>query len=335
MMTAEESAWLAISGIKGVGTKTLWRLVDFLSRENKNAAWLLDHPDILEDQLKPRCSTTDISLAAHQGQLDNRRGCDNRISIIHPFHPDFPLRLKELRNEHTLPAILYLRGNINLLTAQSVSIVGARNVDDKALVITEMIAAKLARKNINVVSGYAKGIDLAAHTSSLKERGTTTIVLGEGLNSFKAKQIIKPYFTKDNTVVVSQFEPNARWSAHFAMTRNKLVCALSSAVIVIISGPERDNTGRMSGTFDAGLNALKMGIPIFVLSPDYFYGCPTGNKDLIDRGCIEFHPEQGIEPILEAINQVRVQPPASQKKSTKSEPKKKISKNKNVPDLFD
>lgn len=335
MMIAEENAWVAISGIRGVGPKTLWGLADFLSQENKSAAWLLEHPDILEDQLKSRGSVSDISAAIQRVQSSNRGVCDNRVSIIHPFHSAFPPRLKELRNEHALPAILYVRGNTSLLAARSVSIVGARNAGDQALSATEMMSGELARKNINVVSGYAKGIDLTAHTSSLKEGGTTTVVLGEGINSFKSKQAIKPYFTKDNTVVVSQFEPNAHWSAHFAMTRNKLVCALSSAVVVIVSGPERDSSGRMSGTFDAGLSALKMGIPVFVVSPDYYDDSPTGNKELIGKGCVEFHPDHGVEPILKAFNQVKAQMPSSQKKSAKSKRGKAKSKNADGPDLFD
>lgn len=335
MITAEERAWVAISEIRGVGPKTLWGLADFLSQENKSAEWLLEHPDILEDQLKSRCSVSDISATIQHVQSGNKGICDNRVSIIYPFHSAFPSRLKELRNEHALPAILYVRGNASLIAARSVSIVGARDAGAQALSATEMISGELARKNINVVSGYAKGIDLTAHTSSLKEGGTTTIVLGEGINLFRAKQAIKSYFTKNNTVVVSQFEPDSRWSAHFAMTRNKLVCALSSAVVVVVSGPERDSSGRMSGTFDAGLSALKMGVPVFVVSPDYYDDSPVGNKELIGKGCVEFYPNNGVEPILKMFNQVKVKPLSLPIKLTKSNRKKTKSKNTDGPELFD
>ena len=42
------------------------------------------------------------------------------------------------------------------------------------------------------------------------------------------------------------------------MVRNKLICALSKAVVVIESGPKRDADGKMSGTFDTGKTALDM-----------------------------------------------------------------------------
>ncbi|GAI86296.1 unnamed protein product, partial [marine sediment metagenome] len=84
-----------------------------------------------------------------------------------------------------------------------------------------------------------------------------------------------------------------------AMARNKLVCAMSKAIVVIASGPERDNQGKMSGTFDAGKSALKMNIPVFVLSPQVLKPTPKGNIDLIDLGGIEFSNGQYIVKYLE------------------------------------
>lgn len=70
------------------------------------------------------------------------------------------------------------------------------------------------------------------------------------------------------------------------MIRNKLVCALSKAVIVISSGSERDSNGKMSGTFDAGRTAIKYQIPLFVLEPSLITPIPQGNIDLIKIGGI-------------------------------------------------
>jgi predicted Rossmann fold nucleotide-binding protein DprA/Smf involved in DNA uptake len=81
---------------------------------------------------------------------------------------------------------------------------------------------------------------------------------------------------------------------------------MSKAIVVIKSGPERDSSGKMSGTFDAGKSALKMGVPVFVLSPQVLKPAPQGNIDLIKLGGIEFsngmdivkffdeHPEQEL-----------------------------------------
>ena len=46
----------------------------------------------------------------------------------------------------------------------------------------------------------------------------------------------------------------------------------------------------MSGSFDAGISALKMGIPVFVASPHFFTDPPEGNRQLIARGCRAWIP---------------------------------------------
>ena len=104
-------------------------------------------------------------------------------------------------------------------------------------------------------------------------------------------------------LLVSQFKPNEPWGAHNAMVRNKLVCALSKAVIVISSGPEKDQKGRMSGTFDAGKTALKLGIPLFVLSPNLLSTKPEGNAQLIKMGAKEITDCENIAELINSENQ--------------------------------
>jgi DNA processing protein len=304
MTAAEDIAWGAISEIRGVGPKTIWGLANYLEIESRTATWLLDNPDILRERLGSRCSENDISLAidkAHNEISDSNR---NRISVVHPLHPLFPPRLRLFRNEFPLPAILYAQGNMDLLSSLGVAVVGARNAGDLAMTVTVNLVSEMTRRGLNIVSGYAKGIDSTAHLTALNTGGTTTIVLAEGINGFSVKSELRPFFTSDNALVISQFEPNSRWSAHSAMDRNKLVCAISSAVLVIVSGPERDHEGRMSGSFDAGITALKMGIPTFVVTPSYFDDQPEGNQALIARGCFELDPSQDIEPFIRSTTPI-------------------------------
>jgi predicted Rossmann fold nucleotide-binding protein DprA/Smf involved in DNA uptake len=87
------------------------------------------------------------------------------------------------------------------------------------------------------------------------------------------------------------------------MVRNKLVSAMSQAIVVIASGQERDSNGRMSGTFDAGKSALQMGIPVFVLNPLLLNTTPVGNTDLINLGGKEF---SNAEEVIHQIEQASV-----------------------------
>lgn len=179
---------------------------------------------------------------------------------------------------------------------------GSRNVEEAAISMTSALAKGLAYEGFNIVSGYAKGVDSAAHLGALESEGTTTIVLSLGILNFEAKKDFKPWFSARNTLVLSQFNPTDKWMARHAMARNKLVCALSEAVIIISSGKEVDDRGKMSGTFDAAKTAMNMNIPVFVLSPKCFNVPPEGNQNLIQLGGHEISPENGIGRILLTLN---------------------------------
>ncbi len=221
------------------------------------------------------------------------------------------------------PPILYCRGYLSLLNDKGVSIVGARDVGEFEVSVAKSIAQKLAESGINVTSGYAKGVDSAAHLGALEADGTTTMILSFGTNHISIKSEFKEFNWEKNSLFVSQFAPYEKFSGQNAMARNKLVCAMSRALVVIKSGPERDNIGKMSGTFDAGKTALKMGIPVYVLSPKLLQPIPQGNIDLIKQGGIEF--TNGSE-LLEFIENLRLNDNIVEiKKSEQLLPKKRTT----------
>ena len=200
------------------------------------------------------------------------------VEILYPTHPDLPPHLLEIT------PVLIIKGRRKLLTADGVAIVGARNVSDTATRIARRLAGNLANMELNVVSGYAKGVDFEAHFGALSEGGTTTIVLPYGIKEFRQKSEFKEFDWQENVLAVSQFDPRSRWREYNAMMRNKLICTLSKAVVVIESGPERDAQGKMSGTFNTAQTALSMEMPLFVINPECFDNPPKGNADLIGLG---------------------------------------------------
>lgn len=296
--------WFRLTQVRGVGTKLLWEIYDLLCKESTSLSTLLDEK-IEQVKLSPQLKSKLIPLLRSQDdqnlQTTYERLETNRVKILHPESYDFPGKLKQYGREYGIPPVLYARGRTSLLTSPSISIVGSRNIGDEAISMTSELAKGLAREGFNIVSGYAKGVDSSAHLNALEAEGTTTIVLSLGILNFKAKQDFQPLFTPYNTLVLSQFNPSDKWLARRAMARNKLVCALSNAVIVIASGQEKDAQGRMSGTFDAAKSAIAMNIPVFVISPKCFAKPPIGNSELIQRGCHEISPEDGIHKILSTL----------------------------------
>lgn len=221
---------------------------------------------------------------------------NNGVDIIYPRHPNFPSQLLEIS------PIVFAKGQQKRLMSDSVTIVGARHVSDQGICITRKLAGDLANVGINIVSGYAEGVDAAAHLGALAAGGTTTLVLSNGITQLRQKSAFKKFNWDRDVLAVSQFDPDAKRHLWYALARNQLVCGLSKAVVVIESGLERDAQNTTSGTFITAKTALDMNLPLFVVDPSCLDNPPEGNAALIALGGYSFDPVGGVKEIVGHIS---------------------------------
>ena len=290
--------WFRLFKTRGIGPKLLVSVAKTLEAENLNPEMLPSSQSDLSAQFPKLAKILNGKIRAEdreQVTTAYEQLKKQGIDIIHPGHPDFPPHLLEIA------PILFVKGQQKRLMSDSVSIVGARNVSDKGIRIARKLAGDLASEGINVVSGYAKGVDSEAHLGALEAEGTTTLVLPNGINQLRQKSAFKKFNWDRDVLAVSQFDPDTKWIARNAMARNKLVCALSKVVVVIESGPERDVQGKMSGTFNAAKTVLSMGLPLFVLNPNCLDNPPEGNTALIALGGHSLNPTNGAKEIVERV----------------------------------
>lgn len=301
-----ELAWYKLLYVKGLGTKGLSIIGQTIQDHSLQPVEIFslgknEFYRIFKDFGQGRFSR--VKFENFQNLDDERiynsfqKVQDEGITILPVTDERYPSSIKS-RLLYDAPAVLFCEGYLPLLKTKNISIVGSRSIDDLTLTLTKKLAGKLANSGYNVVSGYAKGVDTNAHLGALEANGTTLVVLSLGLDHLTIKREFKEQIDKQNTLFISQFKPIEKWSAGNAMTRNKVVCGLSDAVIVIASGPEKDEKGRMSGTFAAGKSAIEMGLPVFVLSPKRMKKASEGNELLIQLGGIEF---QHIEEVLDML----------------------------------
>ena len=291
--------WFRLFKTRGIGPKLLISIAKILEMENLDPEMVPHSQSDLSAQfpelakiLNGKIRTEDrekVSEAYEELKSDG-------VDIIYPGHPDFPPQLLEIS------PMLFVKGQQKRLMSDSVAIVGARNVSDKGIRIARKLAGDLANEGVNVVSGYAKGVDSEAHLGALEAEGTTTLVLPNGIKHLHQKKAFKKFNWDQDVLAVSQFDPDVKWLARNAMARNKLVCALSKAVVVIESGPERNAQGKMSGTFNAAKTALDMNLPLFVLNPNCLDDPPKGNADLIALGSYSLDPVDGAKEIVRRIS---------------------------------
>ncbi|MEN8138706.1 MAG: DNA-processing protein DprA [Bacteroidota bacterium] len=148
-----------------------------------------------------------------------------------------------LRNIYLPPLILYVLGDFQKSDKHSVSVVGTRKPTDYGKVVTAKFTKELAKQNITIVSGLARGIDSIAHRSAIKAGGRTIAVIGSGLDVVYPPEN-KALFNDiaKNGVVISEFELGTKPDAQNFPKRNRIISGISLGTLVIES---RKNGGAM------------------------------------------------------------------------------------------
>ncbi len=128
---------------------------------------------------------------------------------------------------------LYVRGPLH--EGPAVAIVGARAATALGMERAHHVARHLASRGVHVVSGGALGIDGSAHRGALAGGGTTTVVLGSGIDvPYPPRHA--PLFADAlarGGALVSMLPDGAPPSRFSFLRRNPLIAALADAVIVI------------------------------------------------------------------------------------------------------
>jgi DNA processing protein len=235
--------------------------------------------------MSPGQQETEI-LSAQVEQLLSRR-----VDVTFLGDENYPARLSELPKP---PPILFTWGNRDLLHARGVGMCGSRHASQRGIEAARLCGLEVARHNLAVISGYAKGVDTETHLSALVSGGRTVIVLAEGMFGFRRKQVFSQVeFTEDRVLVISQFAPHQHWNVGAAMTRNGIIAGLGSALVVI-------EAGETGGTVNAGIQAIEMHRPVLALqftSQD----TPAGNELLFRKGAVPIGSPQHLGRVLSAI----------------------------------
>lgn len=244
---------------KGIGNVALKQILKHASISSQDyLKQLCHHPEELTSIIKVRNDTiSSVLLNAEPARALVEEIVKHEIVIITELDPLYPKSLKRSLGKDC-PAVLFAQGNVKLLETTSVGFCGSRKVSSKGAFITAQCAQQLVEQGITVVSGYAAGTDLCAHTSALTNKGNTVFVLAEGILRFSKKQAVRNYLSNENHVYISQFLPNSLWSAANAMKRNSVIIGLSKAMILVESG-------KSGGTFAAGEETLKRSLSIVAI----------------------------------------------------------------------
>ena len=293
-----DTAILQLMHARGLGARTLTHILKRLDSEQYPVEEFVSAP-ISElthvYDLKPNIAES-VKLMQDEADRLAEELYDNDIQIIVMKTAKYPKRLSLILGD-TAPPVIFARGDLTILEQKSTAICGSREATEEGCRMATDCAASLAEHGINTVSGYASGIDSAAHYGALSAGGVTTIIPATGILHFQVKPMIADLLSADNHIVISEFIPRSGWLAHNAMLRNRTICAMSHAIILI--------EPRLSGgTFAAGKTALELRRQLFLADYADSDISPEGNTYFLKRNAKPLQTKKDGKPDLNGVFQV-------------------------------
>jgi len=188
---------------------------------------------------------------------------------------DYPPLLKEILYP---PPILFYKGEKLTNFKQAISVVGSRRATNYGKKVTYQLANQLSSLGITIVSGFARGIDTAAHIGAKDEIGKTIAIFGNGLDICYPKENKDLYNELINKgSIVSEFPFGTPPERLNFPRRNRLISGISYGVVIV-------EAGERSGALITANFALNQGREVFAVPGEIFNENSIGVNRLIQDG---------------------------------------------------
>lgn len=144
----------------------------------------------------------------------------------------YPPRLQQIYDP---PPVLWVRGDVRLLSAHGIAIIGTRQPSPYGSGMAELLARDLSNRNLIVISGMARGIDTFAHKGAISAGKPTVAIWGTGIDVIYPKEnkaLAESILTTGGCIASEQ--PLGTYPAppNFPK-RNRILSALSVGVLVV------------------------------------------------------------------------------------------------------
>jgi len=187
-------------------------------------------------------------------------------------------------------------GSPEVITKEpKVAFVGTRHASPYGYRMTQRLVAGCCAAGVGIVSGLARGIDGMAHQTMVEVGGWGVGVLGCGIDvAYPPEHALLIQQVAERGCVVSEYEDEVKPRPWHFPVRNRLIAALSQAVIIVEAGIK-------SGTVHTAQIALDLGIPVGVVPGDIDRSSAAGTLQLLRAGA---HPIASSEDICALIDVV-------------------------------
>ena len=309
---SQHEYWLALALTPGIGPTRGRKLVQhFGSPDNVFHASLteLEAAGLTAVSAQSIATGTSLTLAEEEFAKSKAAGA----KIITPADYEFPRRLLEIYDP---PLCLYLRGEVSVLAAAGVAVVGTRHPTPYGIGMAERLSCDLSARGIIIISGLARGVDSAAHSGAINGKGRTVAVLGTGVDVIYPREnskLIDPILSLGGCVI-SEFPVGTQATPQNFPIRNRIISGLSLGVLVV-------EAAEYSGTRITARCALEQGREVYAVPGNVTNKQSWGPNTLIKQGAKLVATWEDVWE--ELPSEVRLQleaekPPASETPATAS-----------------
>jgi DNA processing protein len=187
----------------------------------------------------------------------------------------YPAQLLEIADP---PPLLYVEGDVSLLSAASLAMVGSRNATPQGLANAHAFARRLSDSGYTIISGLALGIDAASHRGALEGSGSTIAVLGTGVDNIypRANSSLAAEIASRGALV-SEFPLHAPPLREHFPRRNRIISGLARGCLVV-------EAAMSSGSLITARVAAEQGREVFAMPGSIHSPVSRGCHSLIKQG---------------------------------------------------
>lgn len=240
-----------------------------------------EHPDkepaVLLKQLQRQNRVSERTWAFQESQWEAlQKQIDNQqVRAVTILDKDYPRAFREMPDP---PAVFFCGGNLELLTRNSLAIVGSRQATDYGRLVIEQLLPGLLQKDIVIVSGLAAGIDSIVHHQTMLMGGETVGIIGTGLGrTYPATSQSLQHEMMVSQLIISEFSFHTGPRREHFPQRNRLIAGLTQATLVI-EAKER------SGSLITANYALQYNREVFAVPGSILEEQSRGTNQLIQAG---------------------------------------------------
>jgi DNA processing protein len=224
-------AWMALTLTPGMGPTRIWKAMNRLgAAERLFEASLTELEGLgMPAQSAQFCFEGKARAAAED---EWKRVMEAGGGVLTPEDDAYPERLREIYDP---PAVLWIRGNAELLSRPGIAVVGTRQPSPYGAGMAELLSRDLANRRLVILSGMARGVDTAAHKGAIDAGGKTVAVWGTGIDVIYPKENKKlaESIVASGGTIVSEYPLGTFPAPQNFPIRNRILSGMSVGVLVI------------------------------------------------------------------------------------------------------